>query len=186
MLFSIFLQRWVVSVDCSCTPFSFSLHSSSFSCAECLPVIIASCFFPFAVNDIETLYLLQDVLLSPVPSTLVTHSSSLSRVPRGFGSRAMSLVEVLFSWPTSWASMEIKTALGGSDERFRLFLSWAEKQSDSSLIQSYSSRLGTGCLLNYSSISEEERNREEHLSIEQCCFQDLKQVLLFVVVVSQR
>lgn len=127
----------------------FFLHSSSFSCPECLLVIIASCFFSSCSQWHGHNICCRTSFLVHAGSTPLQFEQS----SEGFGSRTVRLVEVQFSWPTSWASMEVKTALGGSDERFRLlfffFLSWAEKWSDSSLIQSYSSRLGPGCLLNY-------------------------------------
>lgn len=64
LVFFTFSQRWLVSGACPCTPFSFSLHSSSFACAEL-------CFFPFAASGTHI------ASSAGCPSTLVTHSSSL-------------------------------------------------------------------------------------------------------------
>lgn len=91
--FFIFPQRWVVSGDCPCTPFSFSPHSSSFACAELF----------FSICSQWYTHVASSAGCPPLSPSKHTGNTQLQFVwsTRGSGSGAGSLVELLLSWPTS-------------------------------------------------------------------------------------
>lgn len=143
------------------------------------PLLVLNCVFFHLQSVVHTLHPLQDALPSPTPSTLVTHSSSLCGAHG-----ALDLGQGV------WRSCCFRDLLLHGSKKLLLVAQMRDSGFFWTIIRLQFDPVVLLEVVPWIIPVSVERKRQEHLSLEQCGFWDLKQALcapeeLCVVVVNQ-